>query len=67
MPRLKNHGLGCLCVCGAVMTHGLADDKIIILGCVNRACARCFLWVFEGHRKQWSDKVKRDQVAEKLR
>lgn len=50
MPRLKLAGKKHLCACGAVLTYALhADTGVILVGCTNAECGRCFTSACDMH------------------
>lgn len=62
MPRLKLAGKH-RCACGAAMTYGPSPDgEIVIIGCTNVNCPRCFIAVQDEHLAgEWQKRTGEEQ------
>lgn len=50
MPSLKLSGRKHTCSCGAALTYSLHEvSSVVLIGCTNRGCVRCFIRTFEVH------------------
>lgn len=51
MPKLQLSGRKHICSCGAAMTYGLHEASgVVLVGCTNQGCPRCFLRTHIDHQ-----------------